>query len=158
MFDRLRSELRNEPIVLAHHPLCGRYDDHFFIISGRKVCRGCLTVYPSAIVAFVVLVLLGVEDFYLLYGTAFVLFLINFLRIVFHRSKASNIAFNIMLGTVLALTVQALLHCPDDAKMFFYPFTLVAAAIFMGLRGHRLFSKCKKCPEYHRYPKCFSGK
>ncbi|MFA5313720.1 MAG: hypothetical protein WC375_10480, partial [Methanomassiliicoccales archaeon] len=139
-------------------PLGGGYDDHFFVISGRKVCRGCLTVYPSALVAFTVLVLLGVEDFYLLYETALALFLVNFLRMVFHRSKMTNVLFNVMLGTVLALTVQALLHCPDDAKLFFYPFTLISAAMFMGLRGMRLFSKCKKCPEYHRYPKCFAGK
>jgi hypothetical protein len=158
MFKKIRNELRNEPIVLAHHPLCGRYDDHFFIISGKKVCRGCLTVYPSAIVAFVVLVLLGITDFYLLYTTAFALFLVNFLRLIFHRSKATNIAFNVMLGAVLALTVQALLHCPDNVKLFYYSFTIIAAAFFMGLRGMRLFSKCKKCPDHWRYPKCFAGK
>ncbi|MCG7844759.1 MAG: zinc-ribbon domain-containing protein [Methanomassiliicoccales archaeon] len=42
-------ELRNEPILLAHHPLCGRFDDHLLTIRGRKVCRSCGTAYePGA--------------------------------------------------------------------------------------------------------------
>lgn len=158
MLDRLRRELKNEPIVLAHHPLCGRYDDHFFIISGRKVCRGCLTVYPSAILVFIVLMLLKITDFNILYTVAVALLIVNFIRMVIHRSKLTNLIFNMMLGTCLAFTVQALLHCPDELKIVIYPFTLLTAALFMGLRGMRLFSKCKKCPDYWRYPKCFVGK
>ncbi|QLH74759.1 MAG: hypothetical protein HPY73_04405 [Methanomassiliicoccales archaeon] len=155
---KIRDELKNEPIVLAHHPMCGRYDDHFFIISGRKICRGCLTVYPSAIAVFLVLMLLGIDDFWTLFGAAFVLFMINSLRILIDRSKAMNIIFNIMLGTILALTIQAILHCPDELKIVIYPFVVLSAFAFMGIRGWKLLLSCKKCPDYRNFPACARGK
>jgi len=37
------------PYRLAHHPLCSKFDDHVYIIKGKKVCRGCVMLYSGMI-------------------------------------------------------------------------------------------------------------
>ena len=37
------------PYRLAHHPLCSKFEEHVYIIKGKKVCRGCLNLYSGMI-------------------------------------------------------------------------------------------------------------
>ncbi len=156
MLNKLRSEIRNEPIVLAHHPLCGRYDDHFFIIRGRKVCRGCLTVYPTAAVGVIALLLLNYSDFTGLFFLALALFIANLTRLVLNRSKASNLIFNVLLGLCLSVTIFSALNCPGDLVLLFYPFVIATYLVFMFYRGMRMYNGCKRCPDYGMFPTCFT--
>ena len=155
MLSKLRSEIKNEPIVLAHHPLCGRYDDHFFVIHGRKVCRGCLTVYPSAAIGIIILSLLNPTNFMDLFLLWLVLFIINLSRLVMNRSKTSNAIFNVILGISLSATFFSALNCPGDLILLYYPFVIATYLVFMFYRGYRMIDGCKKCPDYGMFPTCF---
>ena len=41
------------PYRLAHHPLCSKFDDHLYIIRGKKVCRGCVNLYSGMIAGII---------------------------------------------------------------------------------------------------------
>ncbi|MBI0583897.1 MAG: hypothetical protein ISF22_06680 [Methanomassiliicoccus sp.] len=157
MFDKLRSEIRNEPIVLAHHPLCGRFEDHFITIRGRKVCRGCLTVYPTAAAGIAILAPIGISDFSVLFALSLFLFIMNLPRLIIHRSGRTNLFFNIVLGLCLSATALAMFNCPADLRLAYYPFVVVTYLLFMAYRGHRMMSGCRKCPDHHLYPACFTA-
>lgn len=155
VLDRFRQEIRNEPIILAHHPLCGRYDDHFFIIRGRKVCRGCLTVYPTAAVGAIALILLGITDFEVLLIASLALFSVNLSRLVLKRTKWSNVVFNVILGLCLSTTIFSMLNCPAGLVPLYYPFVIAVYFSFMIYRGHRMLKGCRQCPHYASFPACF---
>lgn len=152
---RLLDEIKDEPIILAHHPLCGRFDDHMLIISGRKVCRGCATVYPTALAAIVILVLLR-SEFLPAFITSLVLFGSQLSRFFFSGGKAS-ILFNVVLGASLASVIYSLIVCPPDLRLYVYPFVIVVYTSFQYLKGKRMLSQCESCPNRPSYPGCARG-
>lgn len=154
VLNKFFSEIKNEPIVIAHHPLCGKYDDHFFCIKGRKVCRGCLTVYPSATLGLIIILMFAITDFYLLFYTSLALFSLNLLRLVLNRTTMSNMIFNVILGGCLSTIISSALYCPEDKILLFYPFVVTVFLIFMSYRGLRMLHNCKICPNYSMFPSC----
>jgi len=148
-------ELRNEPILLAHHPLCGKFDDHMLNIKGRKVCRGCVTVYPTAILIFISMLFIRLE-FELAFMVSLMLFGIQLLRFLYSGHLIS-IAFNILLGSSLASVLYSAIICPADLRIYVYPFIAVVIVSFEYLKGKRMLDKCHKCPEHGSFPKCARG-
>jgi len=37
-------------LLLAHHPLCGRFQEDLLEVGGRRLCLGCFLSYPIALV------------------------------------------------------------------------------------------------------------
>jgi hypothetical protein len=60
---RMLSSIDRDPIILSHHPLCGKFEGHFFHIRGRRVCIGCATVYPTAILTALLLSITSLDSF-----------------------------------------------------------------------------------------------
>lgn len=46
------------PYFLSHHPSCRRFDDHVWLPVTMRVCLGCSTLYPFAILTLVFMVLI----------------------------------------------------------------------------------------------------
>ena len=148
-------ELRNEPILLAHHPLCGRFDDHLLTIRGRKVCRGCVTVYPTAVV-FLITALLLRPDFLPAFFVSLVLFVGQLLRFVI-SGRRTSVLLNIVLGASLGMVIYSAVVCPSNLRLYVYPFIISVIVSFEYLKGRRMLSRCKDCPERHAYPRCAKG-
>jgi hypothetical protein len=148
-------ELRNEPILLAHHPLCGKFDDHMLNIKGRKVCRGCVTVYPTAILIFFSILFIRPE-FEPIFIVSLVLFGIQLIRFLYPGHLVS-IIFNIILGSSLASVLYSAIICPNDLRIYVY--TLIAAVIvsFEYFKGRRMLDKCHNCPDHGSFPNCARG-
>lgn len=150
-------EIKKEPLVLAHHPLCGKFDDHFFIIRNKKVCRGCLVVYPTALVTLMILFILGVDEFKPLILGAIFLFLINLTRLVIPRTPQTNIVFNVILGITLALTIMSVIYCPEELRISVYPLIIIISVIFIYSKGLKVHYTCKQCSNNENRPNCFLG-
>jgi hypothetical protein len=152
---KLLDELRNEPILLSHHPLCGKFDDHLLKIRGKKVCRGCVTVYPTAALLFLTLWLVrpGFQSVLML---ALVLFGIQLMR--FQSSgHLMAIMFNLMLGSSLASIIYSAIVCPPDLRALLYPFIAAVILGFEYLKGRRILSRCRNCPDHGSFPECIRG-
>ncbi len=148
-------ELRNEPILLAHHPLCGRFDDHLLTIGGRKVCRGCITVYHTFLVMFF-LVFMGRPSFEAAFFASLLLFSVQLMRFV-ASGRWTAILFNVVLGSSLALALYSAMICPPELRIYVYPFILTVIVVFEYLKGKRMLKKCEECPDRASYPKCARG-
>ena len=148
-------ELRNEPILLAHHPLCGRFEDHLLTIRGRKVCRGCLTVYPS-FALMLVLLSMGRPGFEAAFVASLMQFIFQLLRFVVH-GRGWSVFFNLVLGSSLALAVYSAIVCPPELRIYVYPFIITVIVVFEYFKGKRMLRRCKECPERAFYPRCARG-
>ncbi len=149
-------ELRNEPILLAHHPLCGRFEDHLLTIRGRKVCRGCVTVYPTFLVMLVLLLLVRPE-FITAFVGSLILFSAQLLRFI-TSGRGRSIFFNMVLGSSLAMAAYSAIVCPPDLRIYVYPFIITVIVVFEYLKGRRMLKKCKECPDRAFYPTCARGR
>ena len=39
-----------KPILLSHHPACKKFESHTITLRGKKICLGCLVIYPTIII------------------------------------------------------------------------------------------------------------
>jgi hypothetical protein len=47
-----------KPMALSHHPVCGHFDDHVFILGNKKLCLGCFIGYPIALITLILIFIL----------------------------------------------------------------------------------------------------
>lgn len=156
MISRVRSAVDRDPIILSHHPLCGRFDDHVFKVGGRHVCIGCATVYPSAIVVASLLLVLGQTSFSALFPLALGLFAVNLVRFLAKDHRLS-VLFNACLGASLAAAILSVFSAPDDLRLMVVIFVLAVASVFHLLKGRLVFVTCRRCPRYAEFPRCAAG-
>ena len=152
---KIIDELRGEPILLAHHPLCGRFEDHFLVWRGRRLCRGCFTVYPTAAAVLLAMWALG-AGFLASFVLGVTLFAIQLLRAL-PSLRPLVIAFNLILGASLASVLMAVITCPPQLRWYVYPFVLAVYVTFVYLKGRRVLRACRDCPDYASFPGCARG-
>lgn len=149
----LASKVDEDPILLSHHPMCGRFDDHFFRVRGRMVCIGCVTVYPSAVASVLFLTASGLDSFGTALAVALVAFAANLPRFLVKGHRYS-VLFNVSLGTSLGALLLAAVHAPGDIQPAVAVLGLSAAVAFSALKGYRVFATCRRCERYHEFPLC----
>lgn len=154
LFKKIISEIKNEPLVLSHHPLCGEFEDHFLIIRGKKVCRGCITVYPSALISILIFIALNLLSFEFLFFASLVCFIINCYRFVIGENVQARFLMNIILGFSLGSVILSVLFAPASIFIPWLAFVIVVASLFMFIKGWNVYSKCKKCFSFANFPRC----
>ena len=152
---RILSVIDKDPIILSHHPLCGKFDDHVFRIRRRHVCIGCATVYPSAIVAALSLWIVNSSSFVFLFSAAVVSFSFNLMRFAI-KSHRYSVLFNIFLGISLGASVLSAIYAPGDLQLAVVLIVLGTAASFSVVKGHRVMATCKSCERYREFPYCYN--
>ncbi len=150
---RMLSSIDRDPIILSHHPLCGKFEDHFFLIRGRRVCIGCATVYPSAILTALVLSVANLDSFTTVLPIALSSFALNLLRVFDGRHRLA-IPFNALLGISLGASILSAIHAPGDLQLIVIIVGLAVAIVFAFLKGHRVLATCKSCERYAEFPHC----
>lgn len=153
---RVVSRIDNDPIILSHHPLCGRFDDHMLKVRGRYVCLGCVTVYPSAIVAGLSLFALDVSSFAIVFPIALFAFALNLLRFL-SKSHRLSVLFNASLGISLGASMLSAIYAPQNLQLPIVMVVLAVAVSFSFLKGRRVFAVCKSCERYSEFPRCHNS-
>jgi len=120
------------------------------------VCRGCVTVYPTFLVMFVLL-FMGRPSFEAAFFASLFQFSIQLLRFV-KSGRAVSIFFNLILGSSLAMAVYSAIVCPPDLRIYVYPFILTVIVVFEYFKGKRMLNKCKECQDRASYPQCARGR
>ena len=150
---RVLSTIDRDPIILSHHPLCGKFEDHVFKIKGRHVCIGCATVYPSAIMTAILLLVLSSGSFAIAFPLALSSFALNLTRFL-SKSHRFSVLFNASLGISLGASLLASIHAPEDLQVVVVVFVLAVAISFSLVKGRRMLATCKSCERYREFPSC----
>jgi len=140
-------------ILLSHHPDCEKFENHTFNIRGTRLCVGCLAFYPTFIIIFSSIFLLGFFSFnyvkliYLGILQSSVL-LFNFLGLI--KTKISKFITKVILGSGIAFILVGILKSP-----IILIFKLLILVIFSAiltvlnfLRVKIMINTCKKCDLY----------
>ena len=150
---RIISTIDKDPIILSHHPLCGKFDDHVFKIRGRYVCIGCVTVYPSAVVTLLLLSIMNMSSFAIAFPIALSSFAVNLLRFLDKNHRLSLI-LNVILGVSVGTTLLSAVNAPNNIQLAVILVGVTVAFSFMFIKGHRVLKTCKSCQRYREFPSC----
>lgn len=154
---RVLSSIDNDPIILSHHPLCGKFEDHTFKIRGRHVCIGCATVYPSAILTALLLSSMNLSSFAVASPIALSSFALNLMRFL-SKSHRLSILFNTILGVSLGASLLSAIHAPGNLQLAVILVGLAVAFAFSFLKGYRVLATCRSCQRYREFPSCHNPK
>ena len=152
---RVLSTIDSDPIILSHHPLCGKFEDHVFKIGRRYVCIGCATVYPSAILTVLLLSIVNLSSFAIAFPIALSSFALNMMRFLSKNHRLS-VLFNSILGVSLGASLLSAIHAPDNLQLAVVFVGLAVAISFSFVKGYRVFATCKSCPRYREFPSCYN--
>lgn len=143
-----------DPLVLSHHPLCGRFEEHVYVLRGRKVCRGCVTVYPVAMTVLIILLIFRPLQYDALFTLSVFTFILNLGRFLARRSVVTDMLFNSLLGISLAAIVSSALTAPAGDRTTIAAIAVLVFIAFNLFKGYRMFSTCRCCPSSRQFPKC----
>lgn len=155
--ERIVSIIDRDPIILSHHPLCGRFRNHVFKIRGRYVCIGCATVYPSALATIIFAVITNLNSFSILFPIALSSFGVNLIRIS-DRSHRFSVLFNLILGISLGTSFLSAIYVSGNYQLIVFITLISIASVFSFLKGYRIFAICRSCPGYAEFPYCHDPK
>jgi hypothetical protein len=139
------------PILLSHHPNCRKFENHIADFNGKKVCLGCIIIYPTLIISLLTLILLGILwieiiGWYLL-PLGLVLFSIKFFNV---QNKPLKVIVNILVGISGAMFILGTFSLP----IFFILQILVFILFTLGvsfLAFLKLKRKLRVCSENCEY-------
>ncbi len=143
----------------AHHPHCGRHNNHLIWLGGRPLCLGCCSVAVGFPLGLLTTWQLGTTD------TSWTWFLIHFCLIAptaaqpwlqFKRYKIiSRMLAGGFFGSMLVFCLFNVLEVPSDWWAVLLT-TVTCATLFrtlLALREKKTPSPCDSCP-LGRYPTC----
>lgn len=156
---KLSDKLREEPIILSHHPSCDRFKDHVMNFRGIALCRGCFLVYPTTVIVLIILNLPIFPSFssYITYFILSVIFFtINLIRKVL---KIKNLWWQnfsrISIGISLAMAITSVLKAPSTSIQVILVIIIFSiAGIYNVINGFHNLRVCKSCEEHRDFPHC----
>ena len=152
---RIISTIDKDPIILSHHPLCGRFEDHVFKIRGRYVCIGCATVYPSAVVTVLLMSIMNMSSFTIAFPIALSSFAVNLMRFL-SKSHLLSLTFDVILGVSVGASLLSAIYAPTDIQLAVSLVGLAVAVSFSFLKGYRMLAICRSCQKYPEFPSCYN--
>ncbi len=163
---KIKRAIRDDPIILAHHPFCDNFAGHTIQLRGYSVCLGCLFTYPAAVVTIVVIIAIGYLGLSFsniqLFGAGVVLFLVAILRKALdigRENQRLHIIFRMVLGVSLGLVLSSIIVSPDWTSRLVLIAIIVGVAItYNVINGRRTMGICRSCDQYPEFPHCAGSK
>lgn len=164
---RSRRRKRLYPYRLAHHPLCSKFDDHVYIIKGKKVCRGCVNMYSGFLVGLIVdpiLVVFLNINFWIAFAINWGLFLFTPISIFLKLPRVIKDFSRFLLGFALVnsviTVVLSLVQMIEDFKWGALAVLIITTLVyyfsrkyFTILRDKRNEEVCRNCEQFY-HPRC----
>ena len=143
------------PYSLAHHPLCGKFEEDTYHFGRWRLCIGCSTSYPIAIWIVILLLInkvtnnnLIIMDWWLLLIIAMITGIPQiFSSLGKTRSKRIKILTKITLGISMGTITMAifLLPLPLLLRLTLFTIGFILSAFIGGTRSISLLRTCKRC-------------
>lgn len=149
------------PYRLSHHPLCGNFREHVYVIRGKQICRGCTMQYSGMIIALLIIGVgffmgwwTGLADWelilllYLLIGPTFLTAFLIENRLLKDISR-------FLLGMAFTTAFVALIFVPNWLVKGLILINLIPGYIYLNRRrSQQNEAVCAQCPEYPQIPHC----
>jgi len=137
------------PILLSHHPDCEMFANDYYRIGHLKLCKGCFTAYPTAIL-IIVLHIMNIIQFqwyeYIIYGV--VVGSAQFLSFTdITRYNSIKIFVKIFLGIGVGFVIIGVFTAPFNIliRLFTFFFLVNLAGILSYFRIKKMTRICLEC-------------
>ena len=118
------------------------------------MCIGCVTVYPSAILTVILLLVLNSSSFAIVLPIALASFALNLTRFL-SKGHRLSVLFNTFLGISLGASVLSVIDAPDNLQLGAVLVLLAVAITFSFAKGYRVHATCRSCKRYREWPHCY---
>ena len=141
-----------KPLLLSHHPFCSKFENHTIKIKNRRICLGCLVLYPTFVITLSFFILFWdqlshLPNFLFLFSALFIS--LKFIKI---EQKSIKITINLLFGFGVASTIFFIFSLP-----YTYWLKIILLLVFITLTGlvagYKFEEKIKVCDlecEYKR--------
>lgn len=143
-------------LLLAHHPACGLFQADVYRLGPLRLCVGCFTAYPTALAAFLGLLVLGLPAIPVLF-VGLVVGSAEFFAVAgWTRTRRRKIATKLLLGFGLAATVYGVWAAPWSlaAKAVFLLVGVTLASLAQIPKVRRLLATCDRCMHHRDWDHC----
>jgi hypothetical protein len=157
--NRLKIESKINMVVYeGHHPDCGKFNSHVFILKGKKYCAGCVGLFLGGLIAVIGILIyyFGYYSGYLrgvngqiLFFIGFFAVLLSLFQLIFINSNNNVVKFSsnllLVLGSLLILIGINAIRGNMALEIFFLVLTLlwVLTRIRISQNNHRI--TCLEC-------------
>lgn len=149
------------PYRISHHPLCDNFNDHVFIIRGKKVCRGCALFYPGVLLATIISTIGIFTGFWKTWTeidyiiSLYTLVIPTFLTTYLIKIRKLKDISRFMLGIAYTLTLFiVILHPNWLLKVIVLIHIIPGNYIMNSKRSQKNNEVCDKCDEKEERPYC----
>ncbi|MHA1112642.1 MAG: hypothetical protein ACTSRE_16225 [Promethearchaeota archaeon] len=157
-----KAYIKNKPYLVSHHPNCEKYEEHVFIISGKKFCIGCFIGYPAAIAGIGIsfpLVFFGVINVWIILIIGILFSLATLLSLTqFTKKRARKILQKMLIGMGSGFIITSLWIFMGFAwyfKIFVIWGTIIVLNIPISVMHYKTHNKiCKKCEWKNNWNEC----
>ena len=142
-----------KPLLIAHHPICSRFESHLIYIKNHPICLGCITVYPTFVISLLIFHYLSLQVTLIPIWHLIPLgIMLTSLKIFDFKIKSIKIIINILIGMGLSILVLGILGLPFT--IYFNIIILLIILLLSGLvTGYKMDKNLRVCTtdcEYQR--------
>ncbi len=143
----------NKDYLLSHHPDCSKFEDDCYRLFEKKLCVGCFTAYPIALL-IVTLWLFGLIDVPTIYSFSIGLIsgILQFLSLTsISDNKLGKISIKIFLGIGIGFFTIGIFSLPliFFLRLLLFLLCINVAGLFSFLRMRKIKNICRNC-EYNK--------
>lgn len=149
------------PILLSHHPDCGKFHDHVYHVGKYKLCIGCFTFYPTVLITIIFTILfieLNLYNLFLLFFIAFLFFIPIILNIFgLTKYKILKILSKVSIGIGVGFYIVSILYIPF-IHIILKILLLLQINWFIGviayIRNKQILKECAECEYEGNWGSC----
>jgi fatty acid desaturase len=125
-------------LLLSHHPNMKCFDEDVLVIKGHRICLGCLTTWPLAIIVFCIFLPIYQNGIYF----ALIFFVISQFRKLFKKKKI-QIFFRLFSGLAVGFGLGGLIWAVNNNQFFLIILLLIGVILNEILRVNKFIKKMK---------------
>jgi len=148
------------PLLTSHHPDCKHYKDDYYTIGRAKICIGCSTSFPIAILVVALYLIFGnITQFpwylYIGFGAFYGLFQLASIFDL-NRHIVSKVLVKVAMGFGMGLITLGVFLMPIHIafRIIIFIVGVSVTRVVGGFRLQKIEKKCRACPQYDGYYYC----
>jgi len=149
------------PYRLSHHPLCENFNSHVYYIKRKRICRGCTMQYLGMLIAFFIIVLESLFDFWSHFSDiqiGIILYLLIIPTIIttfLVKNRKMKDFSRFLLGMSFTIAFILLIFTPNLLIKAWILINFIPGYLYLNKRrADHNEQVCQQCSEYATQPYC----
>jgi hypothetical protein len=162
LFQRIKYFFKGlKPLILSHHPKCEKFDEHSFIIKGKRFCYGCYIGWPVTFITIIISMIIQIQTYFSLgdlFNMGFILccsYVLSLIKLT--KIKIIKIISKVLIGIGLGFIISSIIltEFPLWFKILIILVFLQITTVGVNLkRIYEIEKICKQCSYNEDWDNC----